>query len=210
VRRDPEPDQLEERRVVIERPGQVGYVKLAHRAPAFAHGDFAPMAVLDGILAGARGLNLWCSYKPISSQRRSRLYRALLDTGVASAVQGALMPTRDPFLYYLSITAAEGARLEDVERAAAAALQEVVERGVTDEEVARAKRQLHARMVFEGDSVTNIAHQAGYFFTLGALEAFDDLPRRIAAVTPDDVDRVARIYLTPRTRTVGWFRPTGP
>ena len=38
--------------------------------------------------------------------------------------------------------------------------------GVTDGEVARAKRQLRARLVFENDSVTNIAHQLGYFETV--------------------------------------------
>ena len=207
VTRDVEPAQRDERRVVIERPGQVGYVKLAHRAPAFSHADFAPMWVLDAILAGARGLNLWCSYKNISAQRRSRLYRALVDNALASAVQGALMPTRDPFLYYVSITAAEGVRLEDVEAAAVEALDAAAEHGVTGDEVARAKRQLHARMVFEGDSVTNIAHQAGYFHTIGALDAFDRLPERLAAVTASDVHRVARTYLRAGARTVGYFRP---
>ena len=205
--RPAEPDQDGGRLVTVERPGHVGYVKLAHRAPAFAHGDFAAMLVLDAILAGARGLNLWCSYKPVSSQRRSRLYRALVDTGLASAVQGALMPTRDAFLHYISITAAEGVRPEDIDAASAAVLQQMRETRVSGDELARARRQLHARMVFEGDSVTNIAHQTGYFHTLGALDAYDRLPHAIAAVTPDDVHRVARTYLAPQSRTVGYFRP---
>jgi zinc protease len=202
-----EPAQEAGRRVVVERPGQVGYVKIAHHAPAFAHPDFAPMVVADAILAGARGLNLWCSYKAVSAQRRSRLYRALIDRALASAVQGALMPTRDAFLHYISMTAAEGVPLEGVEAAAVEALDEFAAKGATDDEVARAKRQLHARMVFEGDSVTNIAHQAGYFHTIGALDAFDALPHAIAAVTAGDVHRVARAYLRPQSRTVGYFRP---
>ena len=102
--RTAEPEQAGERRVSVERPGGVGYVKLAHHAPAFAHDDFAPMAVLDAVLTGARGLNLWCSYRALGAQRRSRLYRALVDTSIASAVQGALMPTRDSFLHYISVT----------------------------------------------------------------------------------------------------------
>jgi zinc protease len=205
--RPAEPAQDGERRVRVERPGSVGYVKLAHRAPAFAHEDFAPMLVLDAILGGARGLNLWCSYKAVSAQRRSRLYRALVERSLASAVQGALMPTRDAFLHYISITAAEGVALETIEQAAAEALDAIVTAGATDDEVARARRQLHARMVFEGDSVTNIAHQAGYFHTIGALEAYDALPARLAAVTADDVRRVAGACLRPAVRTVGYFRP---
>ncbi len=207
--RTTEPEQQGERRVSVERPGHVGYVKLAHHAPAFAHADFAPMLVLDAVLAGARGLNLWCSYKALGSQRSSRLYRALVDTSLASAVQGALMPTRDAFLHYVSITAADGVALEAVQEAAAAAIDATITGGVPEEEVQRARRQLHARMVFEGDSVTNIAHQAGYFQTLGALDAYDALPARLAAVTPDDVRRVAGLYLHPANRTSGFLRPGG-
>ncbi|HUF24797.1 MAG TPA: pitrilysin family protein [Vicinamibacterales bacterium] len=205
--RPAEPPQGGERRVVVERPGGVGYVKLAHRAPAFAHDDFAPMLVLDAILNGARGLNLWCSFRALTAQRRSRMYRALVERGLASAVQGALMPTRDAFLHYLSITAAEGVPLEAVEQAASDAIGGLITGGASDEDVSRARRQLHARMVFEGDSVTNIAHQAGYFQTIGALAAYDALPARLAAVTPDDVKRVAAAYLRPASRTVGFFRP---
>jgi len=205
--RTAEPEQLGERRVSVERPGNVAYVKIAHHAPAFAHEDFAPMAVLDAILCGARGLNLWCSFKAVSSQRRSRLYRALVDRSLASAVQGALMPTRDSFLHYVSITAADGASSDAIENAAAATLQDVIDGGVGAEEVSRAKTQLHARMVFEGDSVTNIAHQAGYFQTLGALDAYDRLGDRLRAVSADDVQRAARTYMGPSGRTLGFFRP---
>lgn len=205
--RTAEPEQLGERRVSVERPGSVGYVKLAHHAPAFTHADFAPMLVLDAVLNGARGLNLWCSYRAIAAQRRSRLYRALVDRSLASAVQGALMPTRDAFLSYISITAADGVAVETVEQAAAEAIEAVAGGGATDEEVRRAKRQLHARLVFEGDSVTNLAHQTGYFQTIGALDAYDQLPARLGAVTPDDVERVARRYLRRSRRTVGFLRP---
>lgn len=205
--RTAEPEQTGERRVSVERPGSVGYIKIAHHAPAFTDADFAPMLVLDAILGGARGLNLWCSYRALAAQRSSRLYRALVDKGLASAVQGALMPTRDAFLHYISITAAEGVRPEEIEAAAVDAIDAVIAGGASEAEVRRAQRQLHARMVFEGDSVTNIAHQTGYFQTLGALHAYDDLPRRVAAVTPDDVQRVARARLGRAGRTVGFLRP---
>ena len=206
--RAPEPAQAAGRRVVVERPGSVAYLKIAHPAPAFTHDDFAPMLLLDAVLTGAKGLNLWCSFRALSSQRRSRLYRALVERSLASAVQGACLPTRDAFLYYISITAAEGIALADVEQATTAAIDTLLREGVNGDELDRARRQLHAKMVFEGDSVTNIAHQLGYFQTLGALEAYDGLPARLARVTVDDVNRVARAYLRPSNRTVGQFRPT--
>ncbi|MEX2272052.1 MAG: pitrilysin family protein [Vicinamibacterales bacterium] len=208
--RTAEPEQPGERRVSVERPGTVGYLKLAHHAPAFAHDDFPPMLVLDAVLTGAKGLNLWCSFRPQSAQRRSRLYRALVEQSLASGVQGACLPTRDAFLYYISMTAAEGVPVEAVEQAASEAIADLIRQGTTVDEVERARRQLHARMVFEGDSVTNIAHQAGYFHTLGALEAYDALPARLARVTADDVDRVAGAYLRASNRTIGMLHPASP
>ena len=61
--------------------------------------------------------------------------------------------------------------------------------------------------MFESDSVTNIAHQIGYFHTLGDVDLYHGLEGRLAGVTIDDVARVARTYLSPARRTVGWFQP---
>ena len=73
--------------------------------------------------------------------------------------------------------------------------------------MARACRQLRARFVFETDSVTNIAHQLGYFETVTGPGFFEDMQSRVAKVTPTDVDGVARRRLPPANRTVGWFQP---
>ncbi len=79
--------------------------------------------------------------------------------------------------------------------------------GITDAELARAKAQLRARLVFESDSVTNIAHQLGYFETIATVDLFGALPARIAAVTVDEVGAAARTMLSDANRTVGWFEP---
>ena len=73
--------------------------------------------------------------------------------------------------------------------------------------LARAKAQLRARLVFENDSVTNIAHQLGYFETVATVDLFSALPTRIAAVTVDEVGAAARTMLSDANRTVGWFEP---
>ena len=82
--------------------------------------------------------------------------------------------------------------------------------GLTTAELRKAKNQLRARLVFENDSVTNVAHQLGYFETIGAVDVFSDLPRRVAAVTLDDVAALARQMLTASNRTIGWFDPIAP
>ena len=94
-----------------------------------------------------------------------------------------------------------------VETALLEELDQVGETGTTHDELERAKSQLRARMVFENDSVTNVAHQLGFFETVADLSTYAALPSRIAQVSADDVARVARAYLASPNRTVGWFEP---
>src|SRR6185295_17729430 len=93
------------------------YVKAGYHAPAATDGDFFPLLVLDAILTGAKGINLWSSFRVPPPQRSARLYRALVEQRIASGVSGALLPTEQPFLYYLSATATEGTSLASVESA---------------------------------------------------------------------------------------------
>jgi len=202
-----EPPQLGERRVLIEREGTTGYVKIVFHAPAATDDEFFPMLVLDAILTGAKGVNLWSSFRGVPPQRKARLYTALVERGLASIVSGAVMPTAQPFLYTLSFTAMEGVPLDAVEFAALEEIERVRTEGVDLGELARAKRQLRARLVFENDSVTNIAHQLGYFETIAGPDYLPALPRRIEAVTAEQVWDVARCRLGHMSRTVGWFRP---
>ena len=76
-----EPPQFGERRVVVEREGTTAYLKLAYHAPAAKDADFFPMLVLDAVLTGAKGLNLWSSFRVPAPQRKARLYTAVVETG---------------------------------------------------------------------------------------------------------------------------------
>jgi zinc protease len=205
-----EPAQAAERRVLLERDGTTGYVKLAYHAPAISDPDFFPMLVLDAALTGAKGLNLWSSFRGMPPQRKARLYTALVEQGLASAVAGALMPTADPFLYSLSFTVMAGVRHAAVETAALTEIARVRDSGIDAAELSRAKRQLRARLVFDNDSVTDIAHQLGYFEIVAGAGFFPCLQPRIASVTAEQVQDVARRRLDPSRRTTGWFTPIEP
>jgi zinc protease len=202
-----EPEQFGERRIEVAKEGTTAYLKLAYHAPGVNDADFFPMLVLDAILTGAKGINLWSSFRTPPPQRSARLYRALVESRLASAVGAGLLPTEHPFLYLVSATAMDGVRLEDVEGAATKAIDEVAKNGVTDQEMAKAQNQLRARLVFENDSVTNLGHQLGFFETVASVDLFRNAPHTIAAVTKAQVDRVAEKYLRTDQRTVGWFKP---
>ena len=139
------------------------------------------------MLSGVYGMNLWSSFRTPAPQRSARLYRRLVREGLASAVNGSLLPTELPFVYILSVTATDGTPLEAVESALLAELDGVVAQGITPAELTKAKAQLKARLVFDNDSVTNIAHQLGDFETIASVDVFRELVPRIAAVTLDEV-----------------------
>ncbi len=202
-----EPEQIAERRVTIRKEGTAAYLRVGYHAPAATDAAFVPALLLDAVLTGAKGVNLWSSFRDLPPQRTARLYRALVEHGLASTVSGAMLPTEQPFLYSVSATATDGVALGDVEAALAAELDKVRQHGVTHEELARAKSQLRAQLIFDADSVTNVAHQIGYYETIGARDVFDTLPAAIDAATADDLGRLAALMLKPANRTVGWFDP---
>ncbi len=202
-----EPEQTGERRVTIRKEGTTAYLKVAYHAPSATDAQFVPVVILDAVLTGAKGLNLWSSFRTAPPQRSARLYRALVERGLASSVSGSIVPTEQPFLFTLSATATEGTSLAGVEAAMLEALDRVREQGITPAELTKAKAQLKARLVFDNDSVTNIAHQLGYFETIASVDVFTTLPSRIAAVTIAEVADAARSVLAPSNRTVGWYEP---
>jgi zinc protease len=203
-----EPEQTGERRVVIRKPGTTSYLKAAYHAPGVNDPGFYALLVLDAVLSGAYGMNLWSSFRIPAPQRSARLYRRLVRQGLASSVNGSLLPTELPFVYIISVTATDGMPLGEVESALLAELDAVATHGITPAELTKAKAQLKARLVFDNDSVTNIAHQLGYFETIASVDVFRELMPRIAAVTLDEVATTARTVFGASNRTVGWFDPS--
>ena len=202
-----EPEQLGERRLTLSREGTTAYLKIAYHAPSVSDPDFFPMLILDAVLTGAKGVNLWASFKTPPPQRSARLYRALVNTGLASSVAGGIVPTEHPFLYTISLTATDGTSLERLEEATLAEIDRVRTEGVTEAELQKARNQLRARLVFENDSITNIAHQLGYFQTIGSWRLYPALRERIEAVTVAEVAAAAAVRLKSSSRTIGWFEP---
>ena len=203
-----EPEQLAERRVHFKKEGTTAYWRAAFHAPAFGHPDFFPMLFVDAALSGASGLNIWSGHKVPTPQRSARLYRATVDTGLASNVGGAVLPTAEPYLYYLWATVADGNTLQGLEDAVLTELDRIVRDGITEAELTKVRTQLRARFVYDSDSVTDIAHQLGYFETIASWRQYHDLIPRLAGVTLDQVNAAARKYLTADNRTIGWFEPT--
>ncbi|MCS7171876.1 MAG: insulinase family protein [Armatimonadetes bacterium] len=200
-----EPPQEGERRVVVERPGgAVPLVQMAYRIPAATHPDTVPLLVLDAVLSGGKPLS-WGGAGGMG--RSSRLYRALVRTRLAAAATSRITPSLDPGLLWVSVTAQPGVKPEVLESAVEAELARLREETVSEEELRRATKQLRAQLAYGTDDASGRALWLGFVEMLGLRAWFTDLPQQLERVTPEEVRRVAQIYLQKKTRTVGWYLP---
>lgn len=201
-----EPPQAGERRVIVKGEGTTHYLMLAFRSVAASHPDFFPLVALDSVLCGASGLSFTGG---ATTNRSSRLSRALVDVGLAADISGGVTPTIDPYLYVLFATAQPGSDIDDLERALWAELERIKRQPVAQAELDKAIKQTKAQFVFGSESLTNQA------FYLGFCEMFADYTwlhtylDRLSAVTLEDVQRVANAYLTRDAVTVGRYLPQG-
>jgi zinc protease len=188
-----EPPQRGERRVTVRRAGSLPSVLIAWKAPAARHPDTYALDVLAGVLGEGR---------------TSRLYQALVEKGVASRVDAGSPSLRDPFLFYATATARPGVTAERLETALLEEVERVAGAPITDEELTRAQRRAEADFVFQTNSVTAQARQLGYWAMIGDWRHLTTYLDRIRALTPADVQAVARRTFVVDTRTVGHFVPS--
>ncbi len=203
-----EPEQFGERRVTVRKRGPADYIMIAYHAPPISDEDFVPLLVLDAILAGGESINLWSIDWYEEASRSSRLYRALVEGGMASSAGALFLPTKYPFLFYMYATAMAGVSRDLIERAILAEVSRLKNDPVDSEELKRAKNQVLARYLYESDSVTEQAHQLGFFATVHEYRYAEDFPEHLEDVSSEKVQEVARKYLSADNRTIGWFVAT--
>jgi zinc protease len=188
-----EPPQDGERRVVLKRSGEVGIVTIAHKIPAGTHADWPAIEVLSRILAEGE---------------TSRCFRALTDHNLTIEVDGWASFTHDPSLHLLSAELAQDAKHEVVERGMVAEIESIASKGVTPGEVQTAVAGFLAERAFSQDGSFAVANAINECIAVGDWTLYATLEARMKAVTPEDVQRVARKYFGVDQSTVGWFIPT--
>ena len=142
-----------------------------------------------------------------SPGRSSRLYRALVEKELAVDVGADYMPTLDPFLFMVSAIVSPGVSIARVERAILTELEKVKRAPLTTNEFAKVMKQARAQFVYAEDGVANRGYRLGLLEVLATHTMYESFLDKLQAVTPDDVQRVANLYLEESNRTVGWFEP---
>jgi zinc protease len=162
------------------------------------------VTVLDAILTGASGLAIFGGG---TTNKSSRLYKALVASELATAISGSLVPTIDPFVYGLSAVVRTGRTPAEVEEALDAELARLVAEPVTPEELVKAIKQTKAQFAYSSESVTGQALWMGFSEIFADYTWFEDYIAKLSAVTVEDVQCAAQRYLKQSNRTVGWYVP---
>ena len=189
-----EPEQLGERHFVIERKAQTPLVQIAYKAPAAADARGPAVNLLLSILVDGDS---------------SRLHRMLVEERqLAIEVGGHWQEGFDPGLLWLFLTLPEGADPAEVQAAVDAELAKVVEQGVTEAELARAKNMTAAGFWKKLATIDGKAQLLGEFevFHGDWLKLFE-APAQFDRVTRAEIQAVAREILDKRRRTVGVLVP---
>jgi zinc protease len=187
-----EPAQSGERRVTVKRPGELGSVIIAHKVPDGRDADQPALDTLDAIL---------------SSGKNARLYRALVDQGLALNAGAGTDLHHDLSLHTLFASLAPGATHEKVEKALWAEITKVKNDGVTAAEVARVKQQYAAAEAYKRDGTAAVAGEINEWIAVGDWTLYVTFPQKVQQVTAADVQRVAKEYFKEDQATTGWFIP---
>jgi zinc protease len=199
-----DPEQHAERRVILRGADLTSYLILAFPAPQATHADFFPLIIMDAVLSGAKGMGL---FGGSGNNRSNRLYKALVDTQLAVAVQSSYQPTIDPDLFSFAVTLAPGVTHEQIETAIWAEITKIQQEGVTAAELEKAIKQTKAQFVYSSESVTYQAYWLGLSEIIASTEWLDHWLENLTAVTAADVQRVAQQYFGWDKQTVGWYLP---
>ena len=202
--RRPEPEQRGERRVIREGEGKVSYLQVVHHVPAATHPDFFPLLIMDAALTGPQQMSFSGGG---GTNRSSRLYRALVEGELATAVSGSLTITRDPYVYSISATVRSGHTPRQVEDVLLSELDRLIADSITQEELDKAIKQSKAQYAYAAEYVTNQAFWLGWTETIASYTWLESYLDRLSAVTIQDVQRVAQTYIKAANRTVGWYLP---
>ncbi|HOK07021.1 MAG TPA: pitrilysin family protein [Syntrophales bacterium] len=185
-----EPPQTVERRVTIPIDSEP-YLLVGFHKPNVPHADDYVFDVIEALL---------------SQGRTSRFFRDLVErSGLARTVEAVngLPGSRYPNLFVCGAQPRHPHGVEEVERALYEVLDRLKTEPVGEEELKKVKTNIRADLIRRQTSNEGLASLLSYYEALiGDYRYLDAYEGKIEEVTPEDIMRVARTYLTAANRTV--------
>ena len=190
-----EPTQDGEREVIVRRVGDVRILMAGYHAPAGADEDFVPLQIAAEVLG---------------DEPSGRLYRALVETGLASQIGVQALQLRDPgMVIFFALLPADGS-LEEARAAMVATIDSLAENPITADEVERIRNQALSGFEQQMNDSQSVAIQLSNWASIGDWRLMFLDRDRVRAATAENVQQAALEYLKSSNRTVGLFIPGEP
>ena len=194
-----EPARLGSRRVTVQANTTLQSQIIAYSAPKLSdvEMDWEPYALylLAGVLDGHSAARL---HKRLVSEEK-------IAHSVSVSYDGL---RRGPGAFYVSFSPVEGRTLMELEAGWNDEIIKLINGEVSEAELNRVKAQVIAGQVFSGDSVLGQASRMGRMWAIGfAPDAPDAINEKLRAVTPLQVQEVARKYLVGKHTTTAILEP---
>ncbi len=205
-----EPPSRGERRSELSGPGTTPYLQIGWRSPALHDPETPATMLLDTVLGGeTRLFAAGAGWGRAPEHPSARLYRALVDRGLAVRATSEWRPRFYPGLFTIQAQAAPGVSLDRLEREIETVLDRLGENGPTSREMddIRTKVRRGAALSYEGASRTGF--RLGYFSVLESPEYEDVLYRAVLRVTAKEVRDRARDMFRADARVVVRYEPSG-
>lgn len=189
-----EPPQEGERRFTVKRGSDVPRLMIGFHGPECMNKDTFALDVAETILGG-------------TSKRSSRLYKRLIETGLASETEASSYSLKDPGMFVVSGQITVGTNPEQLEVEILDELQKLKIEKVTKEELERAKRSIIKSIRLSVDDPMSLSSQLTEAIAVADWKWWLSYPDAVNKVTEDDIMRVARKYFRKDNRTVGYYYP---
>jgi predicted Zn-dependent peptidase len=189
-----EPQQTKEVRDVVLDNIQLPAVVHAYHMPAQGTDDSYALDMLSTLLSGGES---------------SRLYKALVDDQKkAYVIQSFPFSSEDPGLYLVFGLANMGINIEDLEKAMDVEIEKVQKELISEKEFQKVKNQVESQFVQQNASMAGIAEKlANYHVYFGDANLINTEINRYNKVTREDLQRVAKKYLTKENRVSLFYMP---
>jgi len=187
-----EPKQEGPRRVFLKRSGQTGIIGVAHKMPHGLHKDMGPLQILGRILYGGKS---------------SRFYKKLVEPGIATAVSIENYPLKDNGLFVTYAFVSPELSTEKIEKIILEEYENIKTKGVTADEIRKAKAGIRTELAFSRDGSYSVAANLNEAIATGDWTSYTNTYNLIEAVTGKDILRVAKTYLIDDAGTTGIFMP---
>jgi predicted Zn-dependent peptidase len=182
-----EPEQDGARRVEVNKESEVEMLAMSFPIPNFQHEDQPKLSALSELL---------------SSGKSSRLNRILVDEKrLVNQIYAYNMENIDPGVFIFLSVCYNGVKAEDAEKEIWSIIRTLQDKPVEKAEIDKIKINTKADFIYSLESSTSVAELFGSYLARGDITPLVKYEASIEALSPVDIQKVAKTYLVPEKST---------